>query len=71
MPFAHPAGLTCGAFEQLFGTGGRIFDRQKSKNSNARRVARSYKLIGALWPTSRLCGVLIILLAIQFIFNYS
>ena len=33
-------GLTCGAFEHLFGTGGREFDRQKSKNSNAREVAR-------------------------------
>ena len=31
--FAHPAGLTCGAFEQFFGTGGREFDRQKLKNS--------------------------------------
>ena len=30
-------GLT---FGQLFGTGGREFDRQKSKNSNARAVAR-------------------------------
>ena len=38
--FAHPAGLTRGAFEQLFGTGGREFDRQKSKNSNAPGVAR-------------------------------
>ena len=38
--FAHPAGLTRGAFEQLFGTGGREFDRQKSKKSNAPGVAR-------------------------------
>ena len=29
--FAHPAGLTRGAFEQLFGTGGREFDRQIRK----------------------------------------
>ena len=54
--FAHPAGLTCGAFEQLFGTGGWEFDRQKSKKSNARGVARwggcwGYKLIGALGTT--------------------
>ena len=33
---AHPAGFTCGAYEQLFGTGGREFDRQKLKNSNVR-----------------------------------
>ena len=26
--FAHPAGLICGAFEQLFGTGGRESDCQ-------------------------------------------
>ena len=38
--FAHPVGFTCGAFEQLFRAGGREFDRQKSKNSNARGVAR-------------------------------
>ena len=33
---AHPVGLTCGAFEQRFGTGGWEFDCQKSKSSNAR-----------------------------------
>ena len=38
--FVHPAGLICGAFEQLFGTGGRECDRQKSKNSNVRGVDR-------------------------------
>ena len=38
--FTHPAGLTCGAFEQLFGTGVRQFDRQNSKNSNPGWVAR-------------------------------
>ena len=37
--FAHPAGLTCEALEQLFGTGGRELDCQKSKHSNARGVA--------------------------------
>ena len=29
--FAHPASLTCGAFEQLFGTGWREFDPQNRK----------------------------------------
>ena len=49
--FAYPAGLTCGAFEQRFGTAGREFDRQKSKNSNTPGVACwGYKLIGALVP---------------------
>ena len=48
--FAHPVGLTCGAFEQLFGTGGWEFDCQKLKNSNAWGLpwCWGYKLIGAL-----------------------
>ena len=33
--FAHPVGLTFGAFEQLFATGGGKFDRRKSKSLNA------------------------------------
>ena len=57
--FAYPAGLTYGAFEQLFGTGGQEFDRQKSKSSNApgwvggwgglQMPGGHYKLIGALF----------------------
>ena len=32
--FAHPVGLTSGAFEQLFATGGGEFDHRKSTISN-------------------------------------
>ena len=40
--FAHPAGRTCGAFEQLLGTVGGECDHQKSEKFKYRgvRVAR-------------------------------
>ena len=49
---AHPVGLTCGALEQLFGTGGRKFGRQKSKNSNPRGDVKRLQIDRCIqvWP---------------------
>ena len=35
---------TCGAFEQLFGSGGWEFDRQKSKRSNIDVAVTNYSV---------------------------
>ena len=55
---AHPAGLKCGTFEQLFGTWGREFDHQNQKFQMPGELPPpggcwGYKLIGALWTSSK------------------